>query len=228
MIGIEFNDQIVKLNSLNSIRNILRLINVNIGVISPIAGDFDSANKETFCTKLHGVLSSMSQMSSNNIENYVEDFLTNNLYAMTIQIHSLADLTAQLIHEINFQDIGNLNIYKVTFSGIKRELEKSGNTAYSDLIAALSCFDMPEFKYFESLSNALKHKFIPVTYQGGYAISGGEAKNGFQVAPFEKLERNAESGEMVEGQFLLDIINKFNLFVKNYTNVLVGLNKLFP
>ena len=226
MSDLEMKECIVNAESFQSIQQIFKMILLNKNLIA--TSDTFLGSEATFFSFLKKLLDSHVDNTLDESQNFLELFATNQLYAMTIQIHSLADLIAQLIYELGLVSLTKngteLTIDKITFSNVKKALESDSSGVYVSLLDKLSCFESADFKYFASLSNTFKHKFIPVTNQGGHAISGGLAETGFQVDTFLMHEGGKE--KPVQAEFLPKIIDKYDSFKLSVDHVFVELNNI--
>ncbi|USA54582.1 hypothetical protein NDN13_05140 [Acinetobacter sp. C32I] len=226
MSDLNIHNSIAGLESFQSIQQVFRMIVLNKNLMA--TSDTFLGSEATFLSLLEELVTPRLDNNPEESKNYLELFITNQLYAMTIQIHSLADLVAQLIYEnrlVTLRRNGvDLTIDKVTFQKVKDELQANGSGIYPDLLSSLTCFETEEFKYFASLSNTLKHKYIPVTNQGGDAISGELFRAGFQVDAFVVHESGTE--RLVQAAYLPEIIAKYDLFKSQIDQVFVELNSI--
>ncbi|UOG18688.1 hypothetical protein [Acinetobacter sp. PK01] len=213
--------------SFKSIENVLEMIHLNKNFIT--TSDNFLTSEVTFYNHLKRLIANSTDYSEDDSQNFLELFLTNQLYAMTIQIHSLADLTAQLIYELGLVELQTrsgheLTIDKITFNNVRNKLSEETTGVYTSLLNALNCFENDSFKYFSSLANTLKHKFIPLTNVGGVAFSGGNAESGFQVDTFVLYEGG--NNHLIAAEFLPSILAKYDSFKNEFDQVIVELNNL--
>lgn len=226
MSDLEVKECIGNAESFQSIQQIFRMIELNKNLIA--TSDTFLGSEATFLSFLKELIGNRLDNNADESENYLELFVTNQLYAMTIQIHSLSDLCAQLIYELGLVTLASngtpLTIDKVNLSKVKQELTNDTTGSFSSLLNTLTCFDDENFTYFASLSNTLKHKFLPVTNIGGHAISGSLAETGFQVDTFVVHEAGAQRA--VEAKYLPQIINNYNSFKTLIDSVFIELNNI--
>lgn len=217
---------IVNAESFQSIQQIFKMISLNKNLIA--TSDTFLGTEATLLSLLKELVTTRLDNNADESENFLELFLTNQLYAMTIQIHSLADLIAQLIYELRLVSLTRgrteLTIDKITFSKVLDELALDSSGRYALLLTKLSCFEDNDFKYFASLSNTFKHKFIPVTNHGGHAISGGMAETGFQIDMFLTHEGGQQT--VFAAEFIIQIIDKYDHFKSLVDPVFIELNNL--
>lgn len=226
MSDLEMKECIVNAESFQSIQQIFKMISLNKNLIA--TSDTFLGTEATLLSLLKELVTTRLDNNADESENFLELFLTNQLYAMTIQIHSLADLIAQLIYELRLVSLTRgrteLTIDKITFSKVLDELALDSSGRYALLLTKLSCFEDNDFKYFASLSNTFKHKFIPVTNHGGHAISGGMAETGFQIDMFLTHEGGQQT--VFAAEFIIQIIDKYDHFKSLVDPVFIELNNL--
>ncbi|MBK5649338.1 hypothetical protein [Acinetobacter proteolyticus] len=224
MSDLNIHNSIAGLESFKSIESVLDMIYVNKILMNPTDNFYQS--DRTFLSHLKQLLETKSELNDDEKNNFLEIFLTNQLYATTVQIHSLADLVAQLIFELRLVTLQrggvDLTIDNICYRDVKQALEAETTGIYTNLLSKLTCFETDEFKYFATLSNAFKHKYIPLTNQAGHGITGELFESGFQVDTFVARERGTE--RLVAAAFLPEIIAKFDSFKSQIDQVIVELN----
>lgn len=208
MIESKQNSEITLPEQCNSIIELCALINTSrnsleaLEVLTNAYIDFHSKNENE----------NEEVWDKDEKENTKELIVKNCFYAMSIQIHSLADITSQVINELFLANV--FKISECSLENVRKKLRaQSSGLTETDL----SCFDSNEFKYFADVSNFLKHQgIVDIKFEG--MVVNNKLEEGLSIEMFVKHKKNNQ--QLVPAKFIKDIIKDYDTFKQEYNKLI--------